>query len=763
MGHPVEPTRRLSGNSAVPPTRRVGGQRQPGHGHGDLRDVRPPRELADRFDFGAEALYVGGEAEIWPVRDGEGNERILKVYWPGIEPDPEVSARRESLDSAHLIRLIDWGRTGGRSYELMEYVPGGSLAELLHDHPNGLSTRTIRAIVEQLTEALVELHRHDIVHKDVKPPNVLVRSLERPEIVLTDFGIAAHIDQTVIFRTGSRGSGTTAYAAPEVFANAISATCDWWSLGISVAELASGSHPFDGMTEQTAILQIVQSTVPIPENIDPEVRHLCEGLIVGDRALRWGAGQVKRWLAGDPPPAPSNRAPPHPDRKPFSFHGIEHTERAPLAVALASSWGEAAHRFFDPMAGSWFELREWLRQFDDPGHQASSEELAARLERGGLPHDVNLLLLLRWMDPGLPASYRGYRMAFRDVPRLVREAARGDAFSAQIIDELWDHRLLAELDAAPGGRGLAGVDSRWRDLDRSWQRITAELSEDHPQVGPALAGWRGSRLHGWLLWLASVAGAEATVRNWIDAAQRAIRRDLRHVRGRLDWFDAVVASATNPVAQLAAYAVSGHARAEAERIRIRHAAEQAAHAVRVGQWNRRERWRDLDRPVGIGWAAAAMGIFAIGWMVLLLLSDAVPIAAPAAVTRAWTFMAIALTLQTGAELWLAAIIGAPYHPDYSLLMGIGRVAGATGRRFRHQGTAGLVVVTGTVGALLAVTVFVPFLLPLILVPAHVGWVHVRYRRWRDDHERRRQRALRPPSAPLATASATQAAAPRDIT
>jgi eukaryotic-like serine/threonine-protein kinase len=767
----VPPTRRADippGRKAeVPPTRRVQNPltlwpealptREPGaqssrsgqdrnrRASGGAEDPHGlPPQLTQRFDLTGRPYAEGRQASLWRVRDS-GKDRILKVYQPGMEPELADLQRCARVDSPYLAGVAEVGRAGGRVYELMEYAGRETLMDLIDEHPDGLPIDMVRTIVRQLTAALTELHRHQLAHLDVKPANILLRSRKGTQVALADYGATTQIDQTLEFRTWFR---TCAYSAPERFANAVSFSCDWWSLGVVAAELASGRHPFEGISEEIIVLQIVQGVVPIPDGIDESVHLLCEGLIVNQLAVRWGAEEVGRWLAGDPPPPPTERGPQAAHRTPFVFDGKRFTERAPLAAALAVSgnWGKAARSLFDPIGERWFELRDWLGQFDDPGDRMTSRELAARLERDRLPPNVALLSLLRWMDPGATASYRGYRMSVSAIAGVAEQAARAEQpVYRGLVADLWEHQLLPELDHAPDGHGLTQIDARWRQLSEAWDRATARLRTRQPHTATALSPWRGLALRTYLLWLAADPRADRLLRGLLATEQGAIRRDLGG-RARLDWFDEVVAGAPNPAARLAAYAVAPLARTEAQRIRARRQAAQAAYAERVQLWQRQERWRALDRPIAVGWAAAGVGILAIGWTVLILLSSATGIASAGGITRAWMFMVIAIVLQTGAELWLAAIIGAPYHPDYSLFMGVSRAAGVTGRRFMHRGLAGFAVISVTAAALLAATIFVPFLLPLAFVPAHAGWVYVRYGRWRRDYQRRRSNALRRASA-----------------
>jgi serine/threonine protein kinase len=716
-----------------------------------------PIRLRDRFGH-IEELSSGGEADVYLVETG-AKRRVLKVYRRGIELDLQVRLKLKGVNAPGLATIYDWGIEDGRHFELVEYVHGQTLAELLRDHPAGLPADLVKAMAGQLADALDLLHNLDIARMDIKPANIMVRAhdprrpSDDPSFVLIDFGTASHSPRTMMIH--STVARTIAYAAPEIFTKHAGAPSDWWSLGITALELAAGRHPFHGMSDEAVTYNIVTKLVPIPDVIDPRINYLCHGLIVANPDARWRAEQVRRWAKGEEPPLPADRAPKGARRGHLPFNGQSYTERAPFARALAENWRLAADHFFNPMAEPWHQVRTWSRQFGDP-NQSGASAMADRLDRSGLPPDVNLLLLLRWLDPSLPPLYRDRQLAVSDISTLAKEAAHEGATIAQeIIDDLWEHQvltILAEAPAAPGAAGLTGIDRKWRRLAARWQTVTARLRRSHQEVGPSLDLWPDSRVRAYLLWLAADPMNASTLLRQVTGDRDEIRRLLQPTRDRLDWYEEIVAAARDPASLLAAFAVSGQARAEAHR---EWRTGQSARRRRE-EWNRLERWRDLDRPVALGWAGASMGIVLVGWVMLLLLSDAVDIAGAPDVGRAWTFMVITLTLQTGIELWLAAVIGAPYHPYYSLLIGIARGARVTGERFQPRAVQGLLVVLGTFAVLIAATLYAPFLLPTLLLPAHLAWVTIRYLRWRSDYRRRQRAALSPATFP-ATSPATSPA------
>jgi hypothetical protein len=157
----------------------------------------------------------------------------------------------------------------------------------------------------------------------------------------------------------------------------------------------------------------------------------------------------------------------------------------------------------------------------------------------------------------------------------------------------------------------------------------------------------------------------------------------------------------------------------------------------------------LDRPVAVGWAAAAMAVVFLVFALLLVVADVMPPqrwlppADDGAIARAWAFVALGLAGQTAAELWLAASIGTPYHHDHSLvsilLRGAGRVSWAGNRFLTSAVVLSAVLVVGA--AVLAGLLTAPYALMLPLLAVHVVSARLRHRQWCEAHQVRRKAAL----------------------
>lgn len=222
-------------------------------------------ELVDgRYEL-LEVLASGGMATVWRARDVRLDRVVaLKRPHPAPPNDPvhqrlEREARAAaSLNHPHLVTVFDSGRDDAGPYLVMEMVDGPTLADV-----GGELDRTgIMEVGAQIASALAAVHEAGIVHRDVKPTNILM-SDRGPQ--LTDFGIALSPDATSQLTQPGRVIGTPAYAAPEVLAGRPpTSRSDVFSLAVVIYELVSGRAPYEGTDRST----------PVPAVDDPHLDSL---------------------------------------------------------------------------------------------------------------------------------------------------------------------------------------------------------------------------------------------------------------------------------------------------------------------------------------------------------------------------------------------------------------------------------------------------------------------------------------------------------
>jgi eukaryotic-like serine/threonine-protein kinase len=257
----------------------------------------PSGPLADRYELLA-PLARGGMGQVWRARDMVLNRAVaVKIVRREFTDDPSFRARFRS-EAQHAARLLhlnvaqvfDYGEVTGRAagdslaYLVMELVDGESLAALLHRERRLDVPRTLD-LLRQTSAALAAAHRAGIVHRDVKPGNVLLG--RDGAVKITDFGIAWSAASVPLTRTG-QVIGTPHYVSPEqAQGGKASPASDVYALGAIAYECLAGRRVFDG-GNAVAILasQIRDEPEPLPDDVPADIRELVERTLVKDPAQR---------------------------------------------------------------------------------------------------------------------------------------------------------------------------------------------------------------------------------------------------------------------------------------------------------------------------------------------------------------------------------------------------------------------------------------------------------------------------------------------
>ena len=224
-------------------------------------------------------------ADVWAATD-DVLQRAVAVKIMRADPDnEEIFAKRfrdEALHSAALMHpnittVFDYGEDDNLSYLVMELVPGPSLSILLKD-TGAMDPDNVRSIVGQAALALGVAHEARVVHRDVKPANILVR----PDgvVKLTDFGIARALDSSGHTRVGEM-LGTPNYISPEqAMGQQATGASDLYALGVVAHEMLTGERPFDrGTPIATAMSHVNEPPPPLPEDVPQELRAVVEALL----------------------------------------------------------------------------------------------------------------------------------------------------------------------------------------------------------------------------------------------------------------------------------------------------------------------------------------------------------------------------------------------------------------------------------------------------------------------------------------------------
>jgi serine/threonine protein kinase len=240
-----------------------------------LGDPRIGSRLHSRY-LVEERLGHGGMATVYRARDELlGRDVAIKVMHPALAYDPELVERfrREATSAARLshpniVTVYDCGSDNGALFIVMELVDGTTLRTLL-DRFGHFDTQTSRHVARGVASALDHAHAKGIVHRDVKPENILLTPTGDVKVV--DFGIAKAIGTGAVQLTSDRGMGTVAYVAPEQISRAnVDGRADVYALGAITYEMVTGRPPFSGDTAQAVAASRMHSPVLSP-GVNPAI------------------------------------------------------------------------------------------------------------------------------------------------------------------------------------------------------------------------------------------------------------------------------------------------------------------------------------------------------------------------------------------------------------------------------------------------------------------------------------------------------------
>jgi len=241
----------------------------------NVNTIRPGYMFSKRYRIIKE-LGQGGMGVVFKAQDLELNEDVaLKVIRPEFMHDQAIVARfkRElqlarGISSDHVVRIHDLGEVNGVRFISMKYVQGQTLKELLAETPRLEPPRAL-AIARQIGAALQAAHAKGVVHRDLKPQNIMIE--EDGNVVVLDFGIARSLGSASFTESGVV-LGTPLFMSPEqIRGQKVDHRSDIWSLGVILYEMLTGQPPFRDSIREALFYSIMEETPPPPSQVNPEL------------------------------------------------------------------------------------------------------------------------------------------------------------------------------------------------------------------------------------------------------------------------------------------------------------------------------------------------------------------------------------------------------------------------------------------------------------------------------------------------------------
>ncbi len=228
----------------------------------------------------------GGMANVYKAHDSVSHRNVaLKVLKSEYATDAEFVRRFRSeaqavlnLSHDNIVRSYDVGQWEEYYYIVLEYVSGKTLKEIITEEAP-FERKRIISMGCQLCDALGHAHERNVIHRDVKPQNVIINDHGRPKVA--DFGIARFTDASTVTYTGDKILGSVHYVSPEqAKGELVDAKSDIYSLGIVLYEMATGRVPFDAENTVSVAIKHLQEEMVPPIVHNPKIGVALNGIIL---------------------------------------------------------------------------------------------------------------------------------------------------------------------------------------------------------------------------------------------------------------------------------------------------------------------------------------------------------------------------------------------------------------------------------------------------------------------------------------------------
>lgn len=378
--------------------------------------------VCERYQVVSQLEVSSGEADLFLCTDGSG-QYVAKIYKRKFAVKPEVINALLRIDSPYVAKLYTAGEYRGYPVEILPYYEKGSLQGHVMSEEELVSR-----VIPSINEGLHAIHEAGIIHKDLKPSNIMLNS-DGETVSIIDFGISSSFSDestVLITRTGL----TPEYSAPEAMKNIFLRESDYYSFGITIFELFCGYTPFANIQmeelEQYAALQ----RIPFPENMPVLLQDLITALTYPDIRnrndknnpnRRWTYEEVKKWVQGEPLLIPGETAGTGGDVIPaYSFMDQDYTDPAELVSAFAKHWEAGKKQLFRGEITAYF--RKWNQEL---ARKCLAAEEEATRQNG--KDDIIFWKLLYQLNPKL----KGFYWRGRTYESLA-------AFGRDLLEKLWD-------------------------------------------------------------------------------------------------------------------------------------------------------------------------------------------------------------------------------------------------------------------------------------------------------------------------------------
>lgn len=313
--------------------------------------------LCDKYKVVSELNIMSGEASLF-ICECNGEKYVAKLYRRDVAIKDDVTNALKNISSHYVAKLFDTGIYNGLPFEIIPFYAQGSLQGRTFSFDE-LKQR----IIPSLNEGLHILHENGIIHKDLKPSNIMLCDNEE-DVVIIDFGISSvkgGSNTVIVTKTGM----TPEYSASETFRNLFLEESDYYSLGITLYELFCGHTPYSNMSSEEIEQYVSIQRIPFPSNMPTELCNLIAGLTYNDITYRknksnpnrrWTYEEVVNWCNGKYQQIPGEAVASAANQIPtYAFMRQKYTNMIALVYALATNWNEGKKQLFRGILSAFFK------------------------------------------------------------------------------------------------------------------------------------------------------------------------------------------------------------------------------------------------------------------------------------------------------------------------------------------------------------------------------------------------------------------------
>lgn len=417
--------------------------------------------IANRYELKSVVKPNNGEAAVY-ICDYDSWGCLAKVYEPGKEPGEEKIELIKSIDSQYIVKKLDRVTYQDRFCEIMPFF---NKADLISSGNPVNDKIILGTIIPNISNALKAIHDKGLVHGNVRPTNIFYSSFGF-DVLIGDFGVDAS-------NIGDCGKHIDfGFLPPEMLKGEFDAKGDWWSLGISLANLIKGRDLFEGLNKKKALKKAATLELDLPEKASPILKNIILGLTVKDSATRWGYDEIQKALAGEEVPIVDEYVYEAPNKN-YTFAGTEYVELEDVAAAFADNWSDAITKVNDP------DLLAVVENYAEDKY----DDVSACMAMSVVNSNMALHKLIKILNPQLPACWMGLK--FENAQDFVEQMLNapnkslfGNALASKILSSVAettgsDENVVSKIKNIEAGVGFG------TDFDMVAHKLAYVVSDNY--------------------------------------------------------------------------------------------------------------------------------------------------------------------------------------------------------------------------------------------------------------------------------------------